>query len=245
MESPPWEAIKQFQPEVCLHAAWIATPGVYLNSPENQRWVEWSLTFLKQLANFGVRRITVLGTCIEYHITGKPLSETSSSLEPVYPYSRAKHALHQHLRPVLESQGVSLAWARLFYPYGPGEHPDRLVSSLIRRLRAGEPVVLRTPLSVKDYIHIDDVASALALTLDQGVNGPVNIGWGEPVSVGTIAQYVARRLGREDLLKLPAYPVADPLDHVVADIHSLRALGWWPQVTLECGLDRMIQAASS
>jgi dTDP-6-deoxy-L-talose 4-dehydrogenase (NAD+) len=106
-------------------------------------------------------------------------------------------------------------------------------------------VVLRTPLSVKDYIHIDDVASALALTLDRGVNGTVNVGSGEPVSVGAIARHVARRLGREDLLQLPAHPVADPLDHVVADTHSLRALGWRPQVTLECGLDRMIQAASS
>ena len=192
MEAPPWEAIEQFHPDACLHAAWIATPGIYLDSPENERWVDWSLMFLQRLAKLGVRRITALGTCIEYRITGKPLSETSSSLHPVYPYSRAKHALHQQLRPVLESQGVSLAWARLFYPYGPGEHRDRLVSSLIRRLCAGEPVALRTPLSVKDYIHIDDVASALALTLDRGVDGPINVGSGEPVSVGAIAQHIAR-----------------------------------------------------
>jgi dTDP-6-deoxy-L-talose 4-dehydrogenase (NAD+) len=245
METPPWAAMDSFQPDACLHAAWIATPGIYLESPENEQWVGWSFTFLKSLAERSVRRITALGTCIEYRISGEPLSEASSVLEPQYPYSRAKHALHQQLRPVLEAQGASLCWARLFYPYGPGEHPDRLVSSLIRRLRAGEPVALRTPLSVKDYIYIDDVASALLATLDRGVNGALNLGTGEPVSVGTIAGHVARRLGREELLQLPAHPVADPLDHVVADVRRLRALGWSPQVALECGLDRMIQAASS
>ena len=245
IEAPPWKLIEQFQPEACVHAAWIATPGVYLESPENAQWVAWSRSFLEGLAERGVRRMVALGTCIEYRITGHPLSETSSDLDPLFPYSRAKQALHQELRPVLEAKGATLAWARLFYPYGPGEHPERLVSSLIRRLRAGEPVALRTPLSVKDYIHVDDVASALGTILDQGFNGPVNVGTGDPVAVGTIARFLAERIGRADLLQFPASPVADPLDHVVADIQTLRALGWRPQVALESGLDRMLQAASS
>lgn len=245
LEAPPWTRIEQFQPEACVHAAWIATPGVYLESPENAQWVAWSRSFLEGLAERGVRRMVALGTCIEYRITGHPLSDRSSDLDPRFPYSRAKQALHQQLRPVLEAQGVTLAWARLFYPYGEGEHRERLVSSLIRRLRAGESVALRTPLSVKDYLHVNDVASALGTILDHGFNGPVNVGTGTPVSVGTIARFLAARIGREDLLQFPANPVADPLDYVVADIQTLSALGWRPQVALEHGLDRMLQAASS
>ena len=42
IDSPPWVRICGFQPDVLVHTAWEATPGVYLESPENPRWVDWS-----------------------------------------------------------------------------------------------------------------------------------------------------------------------------------------------------------
>lgn len=244
LSDPPWEAIECFRPDACVHAAWIATPGVYLDSPENASWVDWSRTLLEGLAERGVTRIVGLGTCIEYEISGSPLNEELTPLSPVSVYARSKHRLHTELRPVLESQGVNFAWARVFYPYGEGEHRDRLVSSLIRRLRAGEPVSLRTPGSVKDYLHVEDVARAVSTLLDRSHNGPINLGTGEGVTVGQIARSLGNRLGRPELIQTPANPPLDPLDHVVADSSRLRSLGWRPHVTLEDGLERMIQAAS-
>src|SRR5262245_21575895 len=46
LAEPPWELIEQFHPEVCVHAAWITTPGVYLESPDNELYRAWSLEFL-------------------------------------------------------------------------------------------------------------------------------------------------------------------------------------------------------
>ena len=241
--NPPWTTIEAFRPEACVHSAWIATPGVYLESPENDDWAIWSQSLLEGLVERGVTRVVALGTCIEYRITGAPLSEDSTPLAPVSRYARAKHRLHESLRPSLEAQGVSLAWARVFYPYGELEHRDRFMSSLLRRLRAGETVVLRTPTSVKDYLHADDVASALGTVLDHAHDGSINIGTGAGVAVGDIARILADGIGRPELIRLPEHPVADPLDHVVADATRLRSLGWSPQVTLERGLDRMIQAS--
>src|SRR5712672_3107425 len=31
----PWETIKAFAPDVCLHTAWITTPGIFLETPLN------------------------------------------------------------------------------------------------------------------------------------------------------------------------------------------------------------------
>ena len=242
---PPWNEISRFQPDACVHAAWIATPGVYLESPENVEWVEWSRSFLLRLAMEGVRRMVALGTCIEYRISGLPLSEESSEIAPTSLYGRSKDSLHRSIRTDLERQGVALAWARLFYPYGPGEHPDRLVSSLIRRFRAGEPVTLKTPRSIKDYIFVDDVAAALLCLLERRFNGPVNLGTGIGVAVGDLASQVAASVGRRDLLRMPETTVADPLDHVVADVARLKSIGWVQQARLEQGLARMIQAELS
>ena len=123
------------------------------------------------------------------------------------------------------------------------EHPARLASSLAAKFRAGEAVTLKTPGSVKDYIHADDVASALLTVSACGFDGPVNIGTGEGVAVGSIARQVAELVGRPDLVRMPEAPVTDPLDFVVADADRLRSLGWRPQVTLVSGLRRLVDAA--
>lgn len=138
-----------------------------------------------------------------------------------------------------------MAWARLFYPYGPGEHPSRLCSSLIRRFRQGEAVTLNTPFSIKDYLHIDDVGRALLRITETVHDGPINIGAGRGYSVLFIAQILAQMMGRPDLAQPSDHPTADLLFHVVADNSRLRALGWSPQVELEAGLRGLIDALPS
>ena len=69
----PWKGIERFQPDVCLHLAWIATPGVYLESPENERYLQWSLAMVRGLRRIGVNHIVGAGTCIEYQISETPL----------------------------------------------------------------------------------------------------------------------------------------------------------------------------
>jgi dTDP-6-deoxy-L-talose 4-dehydrogenase (NAD+) len=238
----PWREIENFAPEACIHAAWIATPGVYLEAPENRDWVNWSKSFLVRLAQFGVRHLSVLGTCIEYQITGRPLSEEYTPLLPASTYARAKCELHRRLGEGALPQGTALAWARVFYPYGEGEHPARLASSLIAKFRRGEAVTLKTPRSTKDYIHADDLAAALLSVVEQRFGGVINLGTGEGVTVESIARELGRLVGRPDLVLVPENPAADPLDYVVADATRLHSLGWRPQVPLAVGLRRLVEA---
>ncbi len=76
LAEPPWKEIERFQPDVCVHLAWIATPGVYLESPENERYLQWSLALVHGLCSLGVNHIVGAGTCIEYQVSEAPLSET-------------------------------------------------------------------------------------------------------------------------------------------------------------------------
>jgi UDP-glucuronate decarboxylase len=64
----------------------------------------------------------------------------------------------------------------------------------------------------------------------------VNVGSGEPVQVGAIAEGVARRIGRHDLLQMEDGPASDAF--VVANVDRLRTeVGWQPRFTLDAGLD--------
>ncbi len=242
LAEPPLAEIAEFGPEAVLHAAWVATPGVYLDSPENTNWLDWSRAFARRLPGLGVRHLTVLGTCIEYAITGQPLSEAQTPLDPRSPYARAKVALNQALESDLAGTGLGLAWARIFYPYGPGEHPARLASSLLAKLKAGQSIALRTPRSTKDYIHEDDVGRALLKVVEAGWHGPINIGTGTGVTVEELARTLAGLAGHPEAVVTAEEVVADPLDHVVADAARIKSLGWSPQVALVEGLRQLVEA---
>lgn len=236
----PWKAIDAFHPEACVHTAWIATPGVYLESPLNQKFVDWSLSFLDRVADAGCGRVVALGSCAEYRMGPQPLSEDATPAEPGSAYARCKNALRLALEERARRKGGTVCWGRVFYPYGIGEHPARLCSSLIAQLAQNQSVVLKTPDSVKDYIYIDDLASALMTVVELGVAGVVNLGTGRGTSVREIAQAIGSLLGCPHLVSEQHPTVFDPLGRVVADTSRLRSLGWRPQVGLRAGLERLI-----
>lgn len=238
----PWSDIQKFQPELCLHTAWITTPGVYLESPENERYVDWSLDFLRRASDTGVHRLIVLGTCLEYESDGQILSEDRTPLAPVSRYARCKNALRIALESEATARGVALCWGRVFYPYGAGEHPLRLCSSLIRSIGRGEKIVLKTPNSIKDYINIDDLAAALLAVAENRFFGTINLGTGNGVSVRAVAETIARLVGKSVMMEPSPTNVTGTENPVVADATKLRGLGWQPQTNLSAGLETMITA---
>lgn len=195
LEETPWAAIERNPPEAVLHLAWTAEPGVYLHSPANQAWLEQSRVWFQRIKSLGVRRVAGTGTGIEYAASLEPLNENGSRLEPTFPYSIAKRELFEWLKA--GEAGPDWNWFRVFYPYGPGEHPQRICTSLIRQLKAGNTLELRTPHSVKDYLFIDDAALAVCTALEADVSGAVNIGSGTGVSIQTLAVMIAEMLGRD------------------------------------------------
>ena len=191
----PWREIETFAPDACIHFAWIATPGVYLESPENEKHLAWSLNLARRLKDIGMGQFVGVGTCIEYKITNAPLSEDRTPVDPTTLYSRCKNTLRETLEAEARKDGSHFCWGRIFYPYGVGEHPARLCSSLIQKFRRGEKLVLKTPHSTKDYIYIDDLAAAILLTVEKKFQGTINWGTGEGISVRQIADAVAAMAG--------------------------------------------------
>jgi nucleoside-diphosphate-sugar epimerase len=237
----PWKKIERFQPDVCVHLAWIATPGIYLESPENEKYLQWSLDLVHGLRGIGVNHIVGAGTCIEYQISESPLSEDRTPVNPTTLYARCKNALRETLAAEAQKDGWQFCWGRIFYPYGVGEHPARLCSSLVQKLLRGEKILLKTPHSRKDYIYIEDLAAAILITVEKKFTGTINWGLGNGISVREIADIAATMLGRPELVENQNPSTADPFPFVVADAARLKHLGWQPQVDLQTGLARLIK----
>jgi dTDP-6-deoxy-L-talose 4-dehydrogenase (NAD+) len=245
LELADWKSIEDWQPECVLHSAWIAEPVVYLDSPLNPKYAADSLGFIRRAVRAGVKHCVALGTCIEYLPSGEPLREDVSPLDPnpQHPYVRAKLELHRELESASREEAWLLAWTRIFYPYGSGEHPDRLCSQLAQRLIDGQEVVLKTPASVKDYICIDDVAAALLVLCETRAGGSFNIGTGSGHAIRDVAAILGKLTGREELIR-EAPDGQDPFPHVVADATKLNALGWRQRISLEAGLKRLVDSIS-
>ncbi len=245
LETAPWAEIKAFAPAVCVHTAWVTTPGVYLESPENEKFRDASADFLRRVRACGTNHIVGLGTCVEYQITDQPLSEELTPLAPTTTYACCKNELRLRLEADAAAEDFGFCWGRVFYPYGPGEHPSRLCSSILQKLSAGETITLRTPASTKDYIYIEDLAAALLTVVEKRFRGSINLGTGQGIAVREIARRLAALLGKAELVQEAAVPSPDPFPFVVADASRLKSLGWSPVVSLEEGLSRLVKARQS
>lgn len=242
LAEPPWDEIAAFAPDICVHAAWVTAPKVAYDSPLHFDCLEQSKTFLAGAVQRGVRHIISVGTCIEYELGKQPLVEDRTPLKPSGSYPTAKNQLRIFLEEESRKHGFTLCWPRVFYAYGVGEHPGRLCSSIIHKLRAGEKIVLKTPASTKDYIYVTDIANALMTLVERQFAGAINVCPGIGVTILELAQTLAGLLGRPELVVTPAEPAVDPLGFVVGDSTRLRSLGWKPEYDLRRGLEAMVAA---
>jgi dTDP-6-deoxy-L-talose 4-dehydrogenase (NAD+) len=239
MENLPWKDIEDFRPEVCVHAAWIATPGVYPDSPLNSAHRLWSLNAVSRLAASGIRHFVALGTCLEYRPSRARLAEGVSPLDPRCLYAKEKHGLHMDLLELQRKQNFSLAWARLFFPYGPNEHPSRLFSALIhschtKGLICGDAV--QHPFAIRDYIHVEDVATAVLFLATARLDGTFNIGTGTGIMLAEVARAIADAFGVPCHDWRTPRDTPDSDDSIVADASRLSSLGWEPHYDVRRGL---------
>jgi nucleoside-diphosphate-sugar epimerase len=106
----------------------------------------------------------------------------------------------------------------------------------------GESAECSSGEQTRDFLHVADVASAFVALLDSALQGPVNIGSGEPVAIRDVVRKIAEKLGCPQLLKLGARPTAAQEPPVLfADVRRLNhEIAWRPKIGLDAGLDRTI-----
>jgi nucleoside-diphosphate-sugar epimerase len=231
------------RPSHLLHLAWVVAPGEFWSSPLNWQWVNASLTLLRAFGVAGGERAVMIGSCAEYDPPDGRCIEGVTPLGSATLYGAAKGALSLMVPAVARQQRVeSVAWARIFYLYGPGEAPTRLVPSVVRAILRGEPIACTHGEQVRDFLYIEDVAEALARLLESQVEGAVNVGSGQPTTIRELLSALGKEVGGEELLQFGALP-ADPTEPhtLVADVKRLRReVGWAPQVGLADGVRRTV-----
>jgi len=241
-ESAVTSILERVRPTHLLHLAWYAEPGKYQMSEQNYAWCRAGIDLLRAFAAVGGRRAVFAGSCFEYDHSAGMCSETDTRCAPATRYGACKLALSEVVRRT--PGDLSTAWGRVFYLYGPGEHPSRLVPSVIGSLLHDKPAHCTHGRQLRDYLHVADVASAFATILDGEVEGIVNIGSGEEITIRALVEMIADAVGAPRFLlefgAIPATPGDSP--RVVADIRRLRdEVDFRPQWPLGDGLAETVE----
>lgn len=230
------------RPTSCIHTAWYAEPGQYLVSPRNLDSLRSSLTLVEELAKAGCKHMVAVGTCFEYEMRSAPLKEDSPT-KPLTLYAAAKHAFHLVAEQRAAQVEIGLAWARLFYLYGPFEDERRIVPAAIKALSTGQEFKTTSGEQIRDYLHISDVASGLIALSEHEAAGAFNVSSGDPVTIAGLMQTLGELLGRSELIRRGEFPHRDwdPM-YVCGDNHKLRTEAHWsPRYGLRTGLAETIE----
>lgn len=232
----------EVRPTHLLHLSWCGEPAEFWASTENLRWVDASLRLLELFAAAGGERAVGAGSCAEYEWGEELMSEEVTPLAPATLYGACKSSVQNIGARLAAQEGFSFAWGRMFFSYGPDEHPSRLVSSITRALVTGNEAPCSEGSQRRDFLYSEDVASAFVGLLDSAVEGPVNVASGETVSIRDLVLLIGELTGRPELLQFGALPTRPNEPAVIrADTRRLHdEVAWTPSVTLETGLRRTV-----
>lgn len=233
--------LSRLRPSHLLHLAWYAVPGKFWEAPENKLWIQASEELMRSFKENGGERFVGAGSCAEYGRHAGECQESSTPLKPDSFYGECKVAFQKHLNQLSEQSGISFAWGRVFFLYGPFEAPSRVVPYVIRSLLSGRRALCSSGGQMLDFLHVRDVASAFVTLLGKDVRGPLNIGTGCPIQLRDVLLEIGRCTGATDFIQFGARPSPEPAEHVWANIQRITSeTSWRPSVSLERGIQETV-----
>ena len=247
----------EFAPEVVIHFAASALVGESMTNPGKyfSNNVANGVRLLDSCVQHGVRKIVFSSTCATYGIPKNvPITEDTPQA-PINPYGESKLMFERCLRWYNKIHGLEYVAFRYFNACGAtprfGEH-HRIETHLI-------PNILKVALGqkascsifgtdyptpdgtcIRDYIHIQDLASAHILAANSSVSGFYNLGTGSGYSVREVIQACQEVTGAEIPVVEEARRAGDPPELVAAPSAARDTFHWTPDFT---DITRIVESA--
>lgn len=226
-------ALNKEKPDVVVSTAWDTEPGKFWSSDLNLKYQNATLDFAEICFRANVSTFIGLGTVSEYGKSPGKCNWSKTSLDATDVYSKSKIETGILLEELGEKYGTNTHWARVFQAFGPNEKLQRYIPSLISSLKNGKKFLVNTPNYILDWIHTEDIASALYFAYTNELSHFLDVGTGIGTSVSEMSMMLCNKFNFDsDLLD---FTEAIPGHHkvAVADTSSqLLTSGWAPKLSL-------------
>jgi GDP-L-fucose synthase len=201
----------------------------------------------------GGRKLLCLGSsCIYPKFAPQPILETALLSGPLEQtneaYAIAKIAGVKLCQAYCREYGANFISAMPTNLYGPNDNFDletsHVLAALLRKAHEAKTrndrklVVWGTGKPRREFLHVDDLASACLLLLEK-YDSPeiINVGYGEDISIRELAELICDIVGFDGEL---AWDTTKPdgTPRKLLDVSKIRALGWKPAIPLRDGIVR-------
>ncbi|HEV8336842.1 MAG TPA: GDP-L-fucose synthase [Candidatus Polarisedimenticolia bacterium] len=213
---------------------------------------------IRSAAQSSVVKLLYLGSsCIYPKLASQPIREESlltGALEPTNEaYALAKIAILKLCEQYFRQYGRRFISAMPTNLYGPNDNfspeDSHVIPGMMRRFHeakvtgAPEVIVWGSGRPMREFLHVDDLASALVLLM-QEYDSPetINVGTGKDCTIAELAETMKGVVGYSGRVQFdPSKPDGAP--RKLLDINRITALGWKPEYTLKTGLQHAYQWA--
>jgi GDP-L-fucose synthase len=246
--------VGRHRPEVMVIAA-ARVGGILANDSYPAQFLSDNLRIQVNLMDAArehdVQRLLFLGSsCIYPKFADQPIKESSlltGELEPTNDaYAIAKIAGIMQAQAIRKQYGRAYISAMPTNLYGPGDNFDlrtsHVMPALIRRFHdakqsgADEVTVWGSGTPRREFLHVDDLASALVFLLEHYDSPePINVGTGMDVTIHELAATIAEVVGWQGRMVFDTSK-PDGTPRKLLDVTRLQHLGWSSTIGLREGV---------
>jgi UDP-glucose 4-epimerase len=242
--------MRRERPEIVNHQAALASLRTAVRKPYElvDSNMNGTLNLLIASGTYHIKHFIFASSCSIFGHPKKLPSKEHEVPHPLSPYAYTKFANEGMI--VFYAMWHKFAYTIFRYPnvYGPRQNPKGeagVIPIFGELMKKGiRPKIFGDGSKTRDYIYVDDVASAHVKALARGKNHILHLGWGKEVSDQDIFDEIERvmRTGIK-----PVYAPFRPWEalHISLDpAHARKTLGWKPKVRLREGVKRTIASLS-
>ena len=236
------ELVKANQIEYIFNFAAQSMVAQSWDYPEH--WYQTNVVALAELGNVlikekSIKRFVHFTTPEVYGSTSGWLNE-GFSFAPSTPYAVSRAAGDWHLKCLFDNYGFPVIFTRAANVYGPGQQLYRIIPRTILSALSGQKLPLHGGgKSIRSFIHIDDVSSALEAIMNHGENGDsYHISTDAITSIFDLVKTLANllKIDVEELVERgPERPGKD-FAYQLSSEKIRTELGWTDKIDLNAGL---------
>ena len=175
--------------------------------------------------------------------TNPPVSE-SSLPKPISPYGASKLCCEAYCNAFASCYGLETICLRFANVYGPNSyHKSGVINTFFKKIKRNENLtIFGDGSSTRDYIHVDDLVSAILNAIHYPVSGNeiFHIATGREVSIVELGQLALNVSGAQDI-SLDFLPSrTGEVERNFADYEKARnKLSFRPKISIENGLKQL------
>lgn len=209
----------------------------------NQSNITFPSILLELVAKHNVKSFINTGTCFEYKLSDKKISE-EQDINPYNYYAATKLAFENILKYYVKEKNIDVLTLRLFYPYGEKDN-KKIIPLVIDSLIKDQALEITYGEQKLNFTYVDDIVdayiSALSFITSKTYSGYelINIGTENVYSIKEVVDILSRIAGKQSNIKLiKPYPENEIMYMACNYAKAKRLLNWTPKTSIIEGLKK-------